>query len=68
MLTVNDSAKIVQQLANDLITREMHDIVGSMNNNSKVQFVNGVRSLNEIAHNIEREASRGDSLVFITSD
>ena len=48
-------AKVVNQLANDVRKREMHDILSTMNPEARVNLVNGTRSLVEISQEIERQ-------------
>lgn len=55
MLNSNDMAKVVNQLANDVRKREMHDILSTMNPEARVNLVNGTRSLVEISQEIERQ-------------
>ena len=67
MLNSNDSAMVIKSVANDLIRREKSDILGMMDASSKINFVNSVRTLNEVSVEIERELVRNDDLLFITS-
>ena len=65
MLNSNDSAKVVDRLAADLIRREKHDIVTGMSDDSRVAFVNGVRTLNEICQEIEKDMKPGGNLFLM---
>lgn len=55
MLTSNDMARVVSQLANDAKKREMHDILSTMGPAARMNLVNGTRSLVEISEAITRQ-------------
>lgn len=65
MLNSNDSAKIVKQVANDLIRRDKFDIVNSMDIDSKVAFVNGLKTLQVVSDAIEKELSEESELFML---
>lgn len=65
MLNSNDSAAVVKHVANDLIKHEKQDIVGSMSRDAKIDFVNGVRTLNEVCDAIEKEIVADNNLLLI---
>lgn len=67
MLTSKDAALIVQHVSNDLIKREIPEIVSSMDLDSKIALVNGVKSLNEVSDHIQKEIMKDGGLVFIGS-
>ena len=65
MLNPNDVAKVIRRASNDLVKREMNDILEGMDPEAKVDFVNGVRCLNEVSEAIERKARANGGLVFM---
>lgn len=67
MLNSNDTSVVLSRLANDLIKREKHEIVGEMNPNARVDFYNSVRTLNEVCDEIEKDVSISEDLVFLNT-
>ena len=55
MLNSNDMASVVNQLANDVRKREMHDIISTMDTTARQKLVNGTRSFVEISQEIQRQ-------------
>lgn len=67
MLNSNDSAKVVEHVANDLIKRKKSEIVGTMDRDSRISFLNGTRTLIEVCEEIERDIVAGDELLMLHS-
>ena len=65
MLNSNDSAKVVERLAADLIRQEKRDILNSMSDDSRVAFVNGVQTLNVICAEIEKNIKPGGDIFLM---
>lgn len=67
MLTPNDIAKVTKLMANDLQKNNMQHILTTMSEDSKADFVNGVRCMTEVVQEIEKENYSQPGLVFMTA-
>ena len=55
MLNANDSATILNRVSSELIKRELPTILNEMSPESKIEFVNSVRTLAEVSGAVEKE-------------